>query len=148
MKNAGSMVGRRVMVKDVFHSHSRTRFYKDQLIGRDGVIVAVLREGRTALVELDDDQSNCPAGARRWPFQWDDLLLDAEDAQDQPDVAYRAGFTWHNRRAVQHAVRPTEEVALCGQVAHPLPICGWSLTFSPDVDRACSICARLTDSLR
>ncbi|MFI7643961.1 hypothetical protein [Nonomuraea sp. NPDC049400] len=139
-----SKIGRRVRIADAFHSHVQTRAYKDQLIGREDVIVAVLRTGKVALVELDDDGSPFPAGVRRWSFCWDDLHKETKTNPPQRRaVEYRAGFTWKGRQAVQHAVPPEKTVALCGQTTRPLPVCEWSLTFSATVDRACLTCVQL-----
>ncbi|MEU6716753.1 hypothetical protein ABZ897_35255 [Nonomuraea sp. NPDC046802] len=56
-------------ITQVFHSHAKTRTYTNELLGREGVIVAELRNGNVALVELDGDPWVCPAGARRWSFE-------------------------------------------------------------------------------
>ncbi|MFI9846675.1 hypothetical protein ACIHFD_57310 [Nonomuraea sp. NPDC051941] len=142
-----SEIGKRVTIADAFHSHWQTRAYKDQLVGREGVIVAVLRDGNVALVELAEDGLPFPAGVRRWSFRWDDLHVEsAATGPDRLAIKYRAGFTWKRRQAVQHAVPSGKEIALCGKNARPLPICGWSLTFSPTVDRACPICVQLAEA--
>lgn len=146
MTSAHQKIGMRVTIVDVLHSHSRARTYRDQLLGRQGVIVAVLREGLLALVKLDDDTEKYPGGVRRWALCWDDLALeeDEDHVDDVLEAGYRAGFVWSGRHAVQHAVLPGTEVSLCGRSVCALPICGWSLTFSPGSSRACPLCVNLT----
>ncbi|MEQ4720959.1 hypothetical protein, partial [Nonomuraea sp. B19D2] len=123
MNSMYSEIGKRVTIADAFHSHVQTRAYKDQLIGREGVIVAVLRNGKVALVELDDDGSHFPAGVRRWSFCWDDLHIETKtNAHQRRAVEYRAGFTWKGRQAVQHAVPPEKTIALCGQTTRPFEV--------------------------
>lgn len=147
MSDAYSKVGKRVTIVRVFHSHAQTRAYKSQLLERQGVVVAALRNGKVALVELDDDRWDCPAGIRRWPFAWDDLQVEqSTDTGVEPAVKYRAGFSWKGRQAVQHAVPPEKDRALCGHGALPLPTCGWSLTFLPTAKGACPACVQLVKS--
>lgn len=150
MTSAHQKIGMKVTVVDVLHSHSRARAYRDQLLGRQGVIVAVLREGLLALVKLDSHAEDCPGGVRRWALCWDDLALEeGEDhVEDVLEADYRAGFTWSGRHAVQHAALPDTGISLCGQPVRPLPICGWSLTFSPRSSHACPLCADLTEVSR
>ncbi|MEV5896717.1 hypothetical protein [Nonomuraea fuscirosea] len=143
-----SWIGRRVRVTDLLHSHARTRAYTRHLLGRCGVVVAVLRMGKVALVELNDPVEDCPAGARRWHFCWGDLeLLEETSVLDRFTADYRAGFSWHEGRAIQHAVLPgkDDKAGVCGLPAQALPTCGWSLAFSPAVERACPTCVRLAD---
>ncbi|MEV4170185.1 hypothetical protein [Nonomuraea sp. NPDC049709] len=150
MTEAYSMIGKRVTIVHVFHSHALTRAYRHELFGREGVIVAVLRNGKVALVELDGDQWAYPAGVRRWSFAWDDLEVESKsETSNERAMEYRAGFSWKGRQAVQHAVEPGKagspgkEVGLCGHGARPLPTCGWSVNFSPTATSACPSCVRL-----
>ncbi|TMR96812.1 hypothetical protein [Nonomuraea basaltis] len=150
MTEGHSKIGKRVTIAHVFHSHARTRAYRHELLGREGVIVAVLRNGKIALVELDGDQWSYPAGVRRWSIAWDDLQVETtSETPNKRALEYRAGFSWKGRQAVQHAVPPGEtgspgkEVGLCGHGARPLPTCGWSVNFCPTAKSACPACVRL-----
>lgn len=125
-----------------FHSHARTRAHSSALIGREGVVVAVLRNGTTALVKLDDDPYELPGGVQRWPLQWDDLDL-KEPIEVVPPPAYVTGWMKTGRSIELHAVDPGTKVAVCSSPVGPLPICGWSVTFSPNASRACPKCVAL-----
>ncbi|MBF8192167.1 hypothetical protein ITP53_42120 [Nonomuraea sp. K274] len=144
MNWASMRVGRRAVVIGAVHSHARTRAHAPALIGRAGVVVAVLRGGSVALLQLDDAPHDLPGGTRRWPFHWGDLALDKPDeVTADPVPAYVAGFEKTAVGIVQHAVRPGEGVALCSSSAGPSPVCGWSLAFSANISRACPKCVAL-----
>ncbi|MEU8109498.1 hypothetical protein AB0C18_37930 [Nonomuraea muscovyensis] len=57
------------------HSPVSTRAYGSMLIGREGQVVAVLRDGKVALLKLDGDSYDLPQGVRRWAVAWDDLSI-------------------------------------------------------------------------
>lgn len=140
---ASEVVGCRATIVDALHSHARMRAYRGYLVGRSGVIVAVLREGAVALLELDESPSGFPGGVRRWPVVWDDLRLDEVPGRREPDRRPRTGFTRAGRAMVEHAVTDRSGVAVCGERVEPLPVCGWSLVFSPTMASACPDCATL-----
>lgn len=136
---ASSRVGWRATIVDTLHSHAHTRAHRSELLGREGVVVAVLSCGTTALVELDGDVRELPGGVRRWSLRWDDL--DLKELVDVPaPPAYVTGWMEMGRTVVLHAVEPGAEVAVCSASAGPLPMCGWSVPFSPTASRACSKC--------
>ncbi|MFC4119761.1 hypothetical protein [Nonomuraea zeae] len=144
MKEPRAKLGCRVKIVDMLHSPARTRAVGELLIGQRGRVVDVLRGGTLALVELDSDWADLPGGVRRWPVQWDDLLVSSlESGPVIPDADYRVSLSGSGRDAVQHAVPAGTDNSLCGEKAYPLPICGWSISFSPTAARACAECARL-----
>ena len=140
-------IGRRAKIVDLLHSPARTRASGTWLIGRRGTIVNVLRNGTLALLELDGDIYDLPSGARRWPVHWDDLLLCARPSEaSEPEDHLQLGLSGVGREAVQHAVRPGTEVAVCGAAVYPLPVCDWSVSFTAAAARACPDCARLAEA--
>lgn len=140
-------IGSHATIVDLLHSHARTRAYGSSLLGHEGIIVAILRNGTTALVELND-LGGAPGGIRRWSVHWDDLQVSPvpPPAAPHPACAHRAGLSGTGRDAVQHAVPPGDKISLCGVAVRPLPVCGWSVPFSPTVSRACSTCAALAET--
>ncbi|MFI6319826.1 hypothetical protein ACIBG8_19990 [Nonomuraea sp. NPDC050556] len=146
MSPVSGAVGRHAMIVSLLHSHARTRACGKRLLGHQGVIVGVLRNGTTALIELDD-VANLPAGVRRWPVHWDDLQVEPVPPPPAPHViTYRAGISGTGDEAVQHAVLRSNETSLCGAEVHPLPICGWAFAFTPAIARTCPTCARLVET--
>ncbi|TMR24761.1 hypothetical protein ETD86_03215 [Nonomuraea turkmeniaca] len=144
MKEPREKLGSRVKIVDMLHSPARTRAVGELLIGQRGTVAEILRSGTLALVELDADWADLPGGVRRWPVQWDDLLIySLESGPDSPEDDYRLGLSGSGRDAIQHAVPADTENSLCGGEVYPLPICGWSISFSPTATRACEICATL-----
>ncbi|MGP3912116.1 hypothetical protein OHA25_27410 [Nonomuraea sp. NBC_00507] len=144
MKEAREKLGCRVEIVAMLHSPARTRAVGDVLMGQRGTVAEVLRSGTLALVELEADWADLPGGVRRWPVQWDDLLIcPAESGPDAADADYLLGLSGSGREAIQHAVPADTEDSLCGQKVYPLPICGWSVSFAPTSGRACVVCARL-----
>jgi hypothetical protein len=144
MTTAGNAIGRRVKIVDMLHSPARTRAYASWLLGQRGTVVGILLNGTLALVELDGEPSELLGCARRWPIHWDDLLVYSVDAGPvNVQDGYRLGLSGLERGAVQHAVHGGSGTSLCGEPAHPLPICGWSLPFSPGAARACPAGVRL-----
>ncbi|GAA1708436.1 hypothetical protein GCM10009734_09150 [Nonomuraea bangladeshensis] len=144
MTTAGSTIGSRVKIVDMLHSPARTRAFASWLLGRRGTVVSILRNGTLALVKLDGEPNGLLGGARRWPVQWDDLLVYTVDARPvNVEDGYRLGLSGLERDAVQHAVHSDSRTSLCGKPALPLPICGWSLPFSRGAARACPTCVRL-----
>ncbi|WP_431896164.1 hypothetical protein [Nonomuraea sp. bgisy101] len=134
----------RAKIVDLLHSPARTRGSGAWLIGQRGTVVMVLRNGTLALFELDDAAHDLPGGVRRWPVHWDDLLVyGTESGSDHPCEAYRLGLSGTGRQAVQHAVPLDTKISLCGEPVYPLPVCGWSMPFSPTADRACPNCIHL-----
>ncbi|MEV5891721.1 hypothetical protein [Nonomuraea fuscirosea] len=106
--------------------------------------MSILRNGTLALVELDGEPSELLGGSRRWPIHWDDLLVYTVDAGPvNLEDGYRLGLSDLKRNAVQHAVQAGSRTSLCGKPVHPLPICDWSMPFSPRATRACPACVRL-----
>lgn len=55
------------------HSPTTTRGLGARLIGRKGQVVANIRPGVIALVQLGGPQQDLPMGMRRWSVHWDDL---------------------------------------------------------------------------
>ncbi|SEL57568.1 hypothetical protein [Nonomuraea pusilla] len=137
-----SRIGWRAAIVSTLHSHARTRAYGAELLGREGVVVAVLRNGTAALVKLDGDLYELPGGVQRWLLQWDDLDL-KEPIEIAPPPAYVTGVTKTGRSTQLHAVPPGITIALCSSPARPLPMCGWSVAFSTNASRACSTCVAL-----
>ncbi|MFG3440714.1 hypothetical protein ACGF0J_25955 [Nonomuraea sp. NPDC047897] len=103
----------------------------------------ILRSGTLALVELEADWADLPGGVRRWPVQWDDLLICSTASANATYADYRLGLSGSGREAIQHAVPAGTEHSLCGREVYPLPICGWSISFTPASKRTCVDCARL-----
>lgn len=137
-----SRVGWRATIVDTLHSHASTRAHRSELLGREGVVVAVLSSGTTALVELDGDDWELPGGVRRWSLRWDDL--DLKELVDVPaPPAYVTGWRKTGQTVVLHAVEPGAKTAVCSASAGPLPMCGWSVPFSATASRACSRCVAL-----
>ncbi|TMR12372.1 hypothetical protein ETD86_32850 [Nonomuraea turkmeniaca] len=129
------------------HSPVSTRAYRSMLIGSEGLVVAVLRNGNVALLKLDGEWHDLPAGVRRWAVAWDDLAINDPACESEVTVqAYVAGFSKEGRVLRQHAVVPGTNVAICSSPVGPLPVCGWSLAFSPDVPQACAKCLALLDA--
>ncbi|MEO3795796.1 hypothetical protein ABGB14_36790 [Nonomuraea sp. B10E15] len=128
-------LGWRATIVSTLHSHARVRANHAALVGREGVVVAVLRNGTAALVQLDEQPFDLPGGAQRWPLQWDDLDL-KEPVELAAPPAYVAGLA----SGRVHAVIPGTKAALCSAPVEPLPICGWSVSFAPHVSRACPEC--------
>ncbi|MFG1705397.1 hypothetical protein ACFLIM_19585 [Nonomuraea sp. M3C6] len=155
------------MIDQLEHSPAETRRYADYLLGRQGVVVELLRLGSIALVKLDGDLYDLPLGCRRWAVHWDDLDILEHKANDaeKVEISYRVGLLTVGHRTVQHAVGLDQHTierdqhafaldeyaiqvgprrALCGQQVHPLPVCGWSLRFTPTATGACGTCVELT----
>lgn len=144
MKEAREKLGCRVEIVAMLHSPARTRAVGDLLLGQRGTVTEILRSGTLALVELEADWADLPGGARRWPVQWDDLLVcSAESGSNATDTNYHLGLSGSGHEARQHAVPAGTEHSLCGQEVYPLPICGWSVSFSPAAKRACPVCTQL-----
>ncbi|MEV6034620.1 hypothetical protein AB0L65_25925 [Nonomuraea sp. NPDC052116] len=131
-------------VVELLHSPISTRNADIWLIGEHGRVVATLRNGTLALLELDGSPNDLLGRVRRWSFHWDDLLVHpGESKADENTICLRLGLSGYDREAVQHAVPSDAKRALCGQNAYPLPICGWSLPFRVTSSRACASCAQL-----
>ncbi len=43
------------------------------MTGYTGVVIAVMRDGRFAFVQLDGPEHDLPMGMRRWMLHWEDL---------------------------------------------------------------------------
>ncbi|MFI6741500.1 hypothetical protein ACIBI9_52030 [Nonomuraea sp. NPDC050451] len=145
MSGVWARVGYRVTIVTMEHSPRSTLTYGSMLLGREGVVVALLRNTKVALVKLDESYE-LPQGTRRWPVAWDDLVLG--ERAGVPDVSvqtYVAGFSKAGRALEQHAVLPGTDVAVCSSPVKPLPFCGWSLSFSPTVPQACPKCVMLVE---
>ena len=144
MSPPSSSLGCRVKIVDMLHSPARTRAVGAWLIGLRGTVVSILRNGTLALIELDGEPDQLAGSARRWPVQWDDLLVYTVEPEslEFPD-GFRLGLSGVGREAVQHAVRLDTKISLCGEPVTPLPICDWSMPFSPMAARACPACVRL-----
>lgn len=139
-----SRVGCRAKIVDMLHSPARTRASAEWLLGQRGTVVGVLRNGTLALLELDGEPHMFPGGVRRWSVHWDDLLVyTVQPGPDDSADGYRLGLTGSGREAVHHAVRPGTVFGACGALAHPLPICGWSLPFKATAAKACPECSHL-----
>ncbi|MEU0570311.1 hypothetical protein ABZ297_33675 [Nonomuraea sp. NPDC005983] len=146
--NTWERVGSRATIVTMEHSPASTRAYRSMLIGREGRVVAVLREGNVALLKLDGEWYDLPEGAQRWAVAWDDLAIHEPTGESEVAVqTYVAGFTREGRVLKQHAVAPGTKVAICSSPVKPLPFCGWSLTFSPTAPQACAKCLTLLDAL-
>ncbi|MFB4288970.1 hypothetical protein ACBI99_15105 [Nonomuraea sp. ATR24] len=136
-------IGWRATIVSTLHSHARVRANGAALVGREGVVVAVLRNGTAALVQLDEQPFDLPGGAQRWPLQWDDLDLKEPVELAAAPLDYVAGLSFGRVHAV---IIPGTKAALCSAPVGPLPVCGWSVSFSPNASRACPECvAVLTD---
>lgn len=146
MKRKGSPIGCRAAIVSTFHSHAFVRAHASALIGREGVVVAVLRNGTAGLVKLDDDADDLPGGARCWLLQWDDLELQAP-AERVPPRTFVTGWSKSRRTVVFHAVRPKAVVAVCSSPVKPLPMCGWSVSFSHGMSGACPKCVTVINAL-
>lgn len=138
-------MGSRVKIVNMLHSPARTRAAGDLLLGQRGTVVNVLRDGTLALVGLRAGWADLPGGVRRWPVQWNDLLIySVEGGPETRADEYRLALSGTDRDAMQHAVLLADtEHSLCGERVYPLPVCGWSLSFSPAAVRACPACVRL-----
>jgi hypothetical protein len=111
-------------------------------------VISILTHGTNALIRLDGDHFDLPAGIRRWPVHWDDLTIEpVADAGTAPPREYRTGVLGSGQDAVLHAVLPGTSTGLCAEPVGPLPICGWSLPFAPTSRRACVRCVALQASL-
>ncbi|MFC4012292.1 hypothetical protein ACFOY2_34010 [Nonomuraea purpurea] len=107
-------------------------------------MISILNHGTNALVRLEGDRFDLPAGIRRWPVHWDDLTIEpVADADTTPTPEYRTGISGNRQDAVLHAVLPGTSTGLCAEPVSPLPICGWSLPFAPTSRRACVRCVAL-----
>ncbi|MEZ7130458.1 hypothetical protein ACBR40_34440 [Nonomuraea sp. AD125B] len=146
MSDPGSRIGWTATIVNTFHSHVRTRALHSALVGRRGVVVAVLSNGTTALVRLDGYACELPYGIRRWPLQWDDLDLKEPIVVATPP-AFVTGLMRTGQSTVLHAVKPGAEVAVCSSPAWPLPMCGWSVPFSVTAPRACPTCVAMVKAL-
>ncbi|MFG1686609.1 hypothetical protein ACGFNP_41030 [Nonomuraea sp. NPDC049269] len=110
-------------------------------------MVSILRNGTLALLELDVEDEGLTGRVRRWPVHWDDLVVDTmEPCPDDPADGYRLGLSDVGREAVQHATLLGTKISLCGKSVYPLPVCGWSMRFSPTAARACPACIRLINA--
>jgi hypothetical protein len=143
MSRAREQLGCRVEIVAMLHSPVRTRAVGDLLLGQRGRVAEILCNGTLALVELEADWADLPGGGRRWPVHWDDLLVCSGNSARTAATDHRLGLSDSCREAMQHAVPAGSEESLCGQEVHPLPICGWSISFSPATKRACPVCAQL-----
>ncbi|SDL13238.1 hypothetical protein SAMN05421869_122133 [Nonomuraea jiangxiensis] len=126
------------------HSPLSTRVYRSLLLGLEGVVASLLRNGQLALLKLDDSYY-LPEGTRRWAVSWDDLYV-GEPAwipDDPPAPTYVAGLSTDRRNALQHAVLFGASRAVCSSPVRPLPFCGWSMPFAPNVPHACPKCVTL-----
>ena len=59
------------------HSPASTRRFASLLIGRQGTVVNILRNGTLALIALEGESGELPGGVRRWSVHWDDLRIDS-----------------------------------------------------------------------
>ncbi|MEV6040294.1 hypothetical protein AB0L65_54940 [Nonomuraea sp. NPDC052116] len=140
-------IGNRATIVTMEHSPASTRAHGSMLIGREGLVVAVLRDGNVALLRLDGEWYDLPEGVQRWAVAWDDLAIHDPAGESEVAVqAYMAGFSKEGRVLKQHAVVPGTKVAICSSPVRPLAFCGWSLTFSPNVPQACAKCLELLDA--
>ncbi|MEV1247622.1 hypothetical protein ACIBO2_53890 [Nonomuraea sp. NPDC050022] len=129
---------------DMLHSPARTRAFGAWLAGLHGTVVNILRNETLALIEVDGELNELASIARRWPIQWDDLLVyTVKPGPLEPSDGFRLGLSGAGREAVQHAVRLDTKLSLCLEPVSPLPICDWSMPFSPIAARACPTCVRL-----
>jgi hypothetical protein len=127
------------------HSPPRTRYYASCLIGRRGTVVGLLRNGTVALVELDGESDEAPYGVRRWSVHRDDLEIDDDATPTKQPDRHRLGMTRCDGEVVHHAVPACSTNSLCGEVAKPLPVLGWSMPFVPTAPRACPECVHELD---
>ncbi|MEW9549111.1 hypothetical protein [Nonomuraea sp. NPDC050783] len=51
-----------------------TRVFGPLMVGHTGLVLAVMRDGRLAVVKLDGPEHDLPNGIRRWTFHWGDLV--------------------------------------------------------------------------
>lgn len=142
MSRAWVNVGCRATIVNLEFSPAATCAHRYGLLGREGLVVAVLRNGGAALLRLDGDECDLPQGIRRWVVVWDDLEIH-EPAGAPQTPAYVTGFSKRRRVQKQHAVVPGTKVAICSEPVRPLPFCGWSLAFSPTAPRTCPDCLAL-----
>lgn len=142
MSKAWSRVGCQATIVRMDHSPASTCAHRSKLIGCEGLVVAVLRNGGAALLRLDNNEYDLPHGVRRWVVAWDDLELHKPVGASKPP-AYVVGFSKKRHVLRYHAVVPGGKVAICSASVKPLPFCGWSLAFSPTTPRACSECLAL-----
>ncbi len=143
--NGPAQVGIRVVIAEMVHSPAETRANAHWLLDRCGVIAAFLRNGRVALVKLDERAFDAPGGILRWPVHMDDLVLErTEETAGVRDRSYRVGMACSAGRPLLHAALENGSHALCGAPVRPLPMCDWSITFEPTVPRACPECTSLT----
>lgn len=133
-------VGCRAAIVEALHSPRQTRDYAAFLIGRQGTVVSVLRNGALALLELDGGPDEAPGGVRRWSVHWDDLELIRGAVQQEQDEGHRLGVSGAGRDVICHAVPADSANGLCGERAGPLPTLGWSMPFVPMARRACPKC--------
>ncbi|MET8865593.1 hypothetical protein ABZW11_21865 [Nonomuraea sp. NPDC004580] len=146
MSRPRSRIGWKATIVDTFHSHTRTQAHHSALVGRQGVVAAVLSNGTTALIQLDGLACELPNGIRRWPLQWDDLELKEPTTVAGPP-ALVTGLRKMGQLVELHAVKPGSRVALCSSPARPLPMCGWSVPFSATAPRACPTCVAMVKAL-
>ncbi|MEU7833735.1 MULTISPECIES: hypothetical protein [unclassified Nonomuraea] len=71
------------------HSPASTRGFASLLIGRQGIVVSILRDGTLALIALEGELGELPGGVRRWSVHWDDLQIDW--GQSKPEKGQQAG---------------------------------------------------------
>lgn len=151
--------GGRVEISQLEHSPASTRKYAALLLGRHGVVAEALMFGQVALVKLDGEAYDLPMGCRRWAVHWADLRILEETAAGDGRVSpsYRVGVSFAGNKVLQHAVDmhqrdheqddkatgPYPRKALCGERVESLPVCGWTLRFTPVAAGTCRICAEL-----
>jgi hypothetical protein len=144
VKSKWQCVGSWAEIISMEHSPATTRVYGSALIGRVGVVVAILRNAKVALLKLDDERFDVPEGALRWAVSWDDLdLLKPEGSFAAPVTVYVAGMSKGRGNPVLHAVLSGSNMAACSSPVRPLPFCEWSLPFSPGAPHACRQCVAL-----
>lgn len=139
-------IGRCAHITQLVHSHARVRAYAPALIGRSGVIVAVLRNGSVALLELD--MPEYPAGVRRWPIAWGDLEIAEVVEQPRRRRRFPAGFTEDEDGRVQHAVLTPDGHAHCGRQTLRLKVLEFSIPFAPNLPSTCGACKELVSNLK
>ena len=102
--NGPAQVGIRVVIAEMVHSPAETRANAGWLLGRCGVITAFLRNGRVALVKLDERAFDAPGGILRWPVHMDDLVLErTEETAGIRDRSYRVGIACSAGHPLLHA---------------------------------------------
>lgn len=145
MSSDDDRIGCRATIVSMDHSPITTHPYRWALVGRQGVVVAHLRNKKVALLKLDE----CYDLPGRWAVAWDDLVVgEPARAPGSATQVYVAGFSGSGRAMEQHAVVAGTAMALCSSRVKPLPFSGWSLTFSPTAPRACSACVKLVSDLQ